>query len=712
MKVWFYVVLGLTGCFPVRAQEAIRGFSPGQLTEEKKWEEQARKLPEPARVGGYMKQMSAKPHLAGTPASKAVADYALGLMKQWGLDAHLEEYDALLPVPKARLLEMVAPHAFRAKLAEPPISADPTSADPDEAPTYNAYSGSGDVTAPLIYANYGMPGDYDYLAKNGIDVKGRIVLTRYGGGWRGLKPKLAAEHGALGCLIYSDPKDDGYYRGDVYPRGMWRPADGVQRGSVLDITLYPGDPLSPGWASEKDSKRLRLSEVRTLMKIPVLPISYGDALPFMRELAGLVAPEDWRGALGITYHIGNGNTQVRLKVDMDNSVHPIYDVIASIPGSDFPDEWVMAGNHHDAWVHGAMDPLSGASALLETARTLAELGKRGWRPRRTIKIALWDGEEFGLIGSTEFAEKHAAELSKKLIAYINSDTTSKGQLGAGGSHTLEAFVADLTRDVSDPVTGKPLSENMRARSSGQTAALDAAQEHPSEWHLEALGSGSDYASFLQHLGIASLNFGFGDMNGTGGIYHSAYDSYYWYTHFADTNFTYGKTLSAFTSLGLMRLGGASLVPFQFTRLVSTLSQYEEEIEKLGKGDKRTSLSDLRSEIRELRKSAAEFEASYAYALPRLDAAPKDVLAAINEKIFTSERKMLLDAGLPRREWYRHAIYAPGSLTGYGVKTLPGIREAVEAGQMKEAQQQTARVIEVLRGINQQIEEAAQMLSGL
>ena len=458
MRLWLCFVVWVGFAF---GQEAIRGFTPGELPQERKWEEQARRIPEPARVGSYMKQMSAKPHLAGTPGSKAVADYALGLMKQWGLDAHLEEYEALLPTPKTRLLEMVAPRAFRAKLVEPAIAADPTSSDTDEAPTYNAYSGSGDVIAPLVYANYGMPGDYEYLARNGVDVKGKIVITRYGGGWRGLKPKLAAEHGALGCLIYSDPNDDGYYRGDAYPRGMWRPADGVQRGSVMDITLYPGDPLSPGWASEKNAKRLRLSEARTLMNIPVLPISYGDAQPLLQELGGLVAPEDWRGALGITYHIGKGTERVRLKVEMDNSVHSIYDVIATVPGSEFPDEWVMAGNHHDAWVHGAMDPLSGASALLETARALGELVKQGWRPKRTIVIALWDGEEFGLIGSTEFAEKHADELSKKAVAYLNSDTTSKGQLGAGGSHTLESFVADLTRDVSDPVSGKPLADNMR-----------------------------------------------------------------------------------------------------------------------------------------------------------------------------------------------------------------------------------------------------------
>ncbi len=709
------VALAFLFSFIACAQDNIRGFPPADVAQEKQWEDRARAIPEAVRIGGYMKQLSLKPHVAGTPGSKAVAEYVLGLMKEWGLDAHIEEYEALLPTPKTRLLEMVSPRVVRAKLTEPPVPADPTSFDKDEIPPYNAYSGSGDITAPLVYANYGMPGDYEYLARNGVDVKGKIVITRYGGGWRGLKPRLAAEHGAAGCLIYSDPKDDGYYRGDVYPQGMWRPADGVQRGSVLDMTLYPGDPLSPGWGSEKGSKRLAISDARTLMKIPVLPISYGDALALLQELGGLVAPEDWRGALGITYHIGKGTEKTRMKVEMDNSIHPLFDVIATIPGTDFRDEWVLAGNHHDAWVHGAMDPLSGASALLETARTLAQLSKQGWRPRRTIKLALWDGEEFGLIGSTEFAEKHADELSAKLVAYINSDTTGKGQLGVGGSHTLESFVAELTRDVNDPISGKPLADNMRQHSSGQAPRAVNDDKHlpaTPAWHMEALGSGSDYTAFLQHLGVASLNLGFGDETGTGGIYHSAYDSYYWYTHFSDTNFIYGRTLSSVTALALMRLGDADLVPFQFTRLAGTLTQYTDEIEKLEKPDQKLDLNDLRSQVKEFRKSAAAFESSYSRALPKLAQAPGEQLAFINKLVYGSERKMLLETGLPRREWFKHALYAPGSLTGYGVKTLPGIREALEAGQLDEAQQQTAQVVDTLRGLTEQVRQADRLLNGL
>lgn len=697
------------------ANEGIRGFAPPVVAQERQWEETARAIPEAARIDRYMKQLSLKPHMAGTPASKAVADYALALFHEWGLDAHIEEFEGLLPTPKTRLLEMKSPRTFRAKLVEPPVAADSTSFDPDEVATFNAYSASGDVTAPLVYANYGMPPDYEILARNGVDVRGKIVITRYGGGWRGLKPKLAAEHGALGCLIYSDPKEDGYFRGDVFAKGMWRPPDGVQRGSVLDITHYPGDPLSPGWASEPGSKRLALNEAETLMTIPVLPISYSDALPLMQELGGSVAPEAWRGALGITYHIGNGSERVRLKVEMDNSVHPLYDVIATIRGSEFPDEWVIAGNHHDAWVHGALDPLSGACALIETARTLAELQKRGWKPKRTIMIALWDGEEFGLIGSTEFVEKHARELSDHAVAYINSDTSGKGQLGVGGSHSLEAFVAELTRDVKDPVTGAPLADNMRPHSANTQSHAPPEDKHAGpapSWRMDALGSGSDYTSFLQHLGIASLNFGFGDENGAGGIYHSAYDSYYWYSHFSDVNFVYERTLSLFTGMALMRLSGADLAPFEFTRLASTLSLYADELEKLDKGDHKIDLTGLRDQIREFKKASGAFESSYMRALTKLGQVPAEEVAPINQLLIGSERKMLLDTGLPKRPWFKHSIYAPGSLTGYEVKTLPGIREALEAGQPDVARHESERVVEVLRGLTEQVREADRRLEEL
>ena len=414
------------------ADDSIRGFDAASQAREITWEQQARAIPDPTRIGEFIKRLSNQPHMAGTPQSKQTAEAILAQLREYGLDAHIEQFEALLPTPKVRVLEITglgikAPTKLRLKLEEPAVPGDANSHDAGMIPPYNAYSGDGDVTAPLVYANYGRPEDYDVLSERGIDVKGKIVIVRYGMSFRGTKPKVAYEHGALGCIIYSDPRDDGYFQGDVYPNGPWRPSQGVQRGSVLDLPLYPGDPLSPGWASEAGSKRLPLSEAQTMMKIPVLPISYGDAQPLLANLAGPVAPETWRGALPITYHLGPGSNHIHMSVTMDNATRPLYDVIARIPGSDFPDQWVLEGNHHDAWVHGASDPLSGAASLMETARTLAEMTRNGWKPRRTILLAFWDGEEFGLIGSTEWMEKHADELDKKLLAYINSDSTGKGR---------------------------------------------------------------------------------------------------------------------------------------------------------------------------------------------------------------------------------------------------------------------------------------------
>ena len=711
MKTIF--ALTLIAGVALAADNSIRGFPPEAAVTERKWEEKLRAIPEPARVGRYIERMSREPHLAGTPQSKAVAEYVLGLLREWGLEARIEEFEALLPTPGARRLELLGPKPFRAKLQEPAVKEDKSSSNANQVPSYNAYSGSGDVTGQVVYVNYGIPADYDTLAKLGIDVKGKIVIARYGGSWRGTKPKVAQEHGAIGCLIYSDPRDDGYYQGDVFPKGAYRPPDGVQRGSVLDMALYPGDPLSPGFASEKGGKRLALKEAKTLMKIPVLPISYADATPFLQDLEGPVAPEEWRGALPITYHIGPGPAKARLKVEMDNSTHPLYDVIVRIPGTDFPDEWILYGNHHDAWVHGASDPASGAAPLLETARSLSELLKQGWKPKRTVMLALWDGEEFGLVGSTEWVEKHAEELNKKLVLYMNSDSNGKGRLGAGGSHTLEEFVSEVARDVNAPVTGKPLIDASRTRAAarGRTATGPAPPPDDGKYHISALGSGSDYTSFLQHLGVASLNLGFGGEGG-GGVYHSDYDSFYWYSHFSDTNFIYGKALSQVTGTIMLRMADAPLLPFEFGRFASTVNGYVDEIEKLEKSKNQPSLIDLHTEVDRLRKTATAFEASYSKGLLRAGSASTAKLNTINELLFRSERTLTLASGLPGRDWFKHRIYAPGTYTGYGVKTLPGLREAVEGDRLEEAAKQSDEVIRVLRTLNSQIAEADRLLSEL
>jgi N-acetylated-alpha-linked acidic dipeptidase len=673
------------------ADDSIRGFDAASQAQEISWEQQARAIPDADRIGEFIKRYSSQPHLAGTPQSKQTAEGILAELRKFGLEAQIEQFESVLPTPKTRLVEMTAPSKVRLKLEEPVIASDKNSGDAGMIPSYNAYSGDGDVTAPLVYVNYGLQSDYDVLKGYGIDVKGKIVIARYGASFRGVKPKIAHEHGAIGCIIYSDPRDDGYFMGDVYPNGPWRPAGGVQRGSVLDLTLYPGDPLSPGWASEEGSERLPLSEAATMMQIPVLPISNGDAQQLLANLTGPVAPDAWRGALPITYHLGPGGTNVHLKIEMDNATRPLYDVIARIAGSEFPDEWVLDGNHHDAWVHGASDPLSGASSLMETARTLAEMTRKGWKPKRTIVLAFWDGEEFGLIGSTEWMEKHAAELDQKLVAYINADSTGKGRLAISGSHSLEAMMQEVTRDVNDPVSGKPLAG-------------------AGEFHIGALGSGSDYTPFLQHLGVASLDVRFAANDA--GIYHSDYDDFNWFSHFSDTSFFYGRALSQVHATAVMRFADAPVTPFEFGRFVSTIRRYVEEIQALQGQVQKPYLAGVRTEVTRLQESAMAFNEALARALPKLGPAPPEKLAALNRILFRTERALTLDPGLPGRPWYRHRIYAPGRYTGYDAKTLPGIREAVEAGKPDEAREQADQVVQVLRALNDQLIEATKLTEQL
>jgi len=678
------------------ANDSLRGFDSASQAQEIRWEQQARTIPDPARIGEFIKHFANQPHLAGTPQSKQTAERILAELRGFGLDAHIEQFESLLPTPKTRILEMTAPTRLHLKLEEPAVPSDPNSHDAGMIPTYNAFSGDGDVTASLVYANYGLPSDYDTLASLGIDVKGKIVIVRYGASFRGTKVKVAHERGAIGCIIYSDPRDDGYFQGETYPNGAFRPAQGVQRGSVLDLPLYPGDPLSPGWASEPGAKRLSIAEAQTIMKIPVLPISYADAQPLLASLTGSVAPEPWRGALPITYHLGPGSTVVHMNVVMDNATRPLYDVIARIPGTDFPDQWILDGNHHDAWVHGASDPLSGAASLMETARTLAEMVRSGWKPKRTILIAFWDGEEFGLIGSTEWMEKHAAELDRSLIAYLNADNSGKGRFNVGGSHSLEAFVQELTRDVNDP-TGKPLA-----------AALEANRNH--DVHIAPLGSGSDYTPFLQHLGIAALDIRFASEDS--GVYHSDYDDFNWYSHFSDTNFTYGRTLSQVHTMAMMRLADAQLLPFEFTRLTATIRSYTEQVASLPSLGQRPDLNALFTEVTRLQKSSADFNAAYDRAQTTLAAASSEKLAALNRILFRTERALTADPGLPGRPWYRHLIYAPGVYTGYAAKTLPGIREALEAGRTDEARDEAARVVRALSTLGDQISQATTLLGQL
>jgi N-acetylated-alpha-linked acidic dipeptidase len=728
----------------------LRGFTAESAKAEREWEAKFRAIPSPDSLRAYMRRLSARPHHVGSPYDKDNAEWILAKFKSFGLEAEIETFDVLFPTPKERAVELVAPTRFVAKLQEPAVPGDPTSAQQaEQLPTYNAYSIDGDVTAPLVYVNYGVPADYERLERLGVSVKGAIVIARYFGSWRGIKPKVAAEHGAVGCLIYSDPREDGYTQGDVYPQGPWRPRDGVQRGSVMDMPLYPGDPLTPGVGATKNAKRLPMREAPTITKIPVLPISYGDAQPLLAALGGRVAPLEWRGGLGITYHIGPGPAKVHLRIKSDWSLKPLYDVIARIPGATAPDEWVIRGNHHDAWVNGAEDPLSGQVPLLEEARAYGQLLKQGWRPRRTIIYAAWDGEEPALLGSTEWVETHADELATKAVAYLNSDTNDRGYLFMHGSHALENFINDVARDIEDPETKLSVWKRAQQRAIADARTAEERQElrQRADLRIEALGSGSDYTPFLQHAGVASLNLGYGGETG-GGIYHSIYDDFKWYTTYSDTSFAYGRALAQTIGTAVMRLADAEIVPYQFTGLAETVGRYAKEVAKLLKDTQDTvrernrelddglfaattdprepmvaparqdlppflNFAPLDNAVDLLTRAADRYERAFGRAQANGGAAlARPEARAVNASLIQSERALASTAGLPRRPWYRHAVYAPGFYTGYGVKTLPGVREAIEQKNWPEAEQQILVVGKALQAAADVVTRAADQMEKL
>jgi N-acetylated-alpha-linked acidic dipeptidase len=703
------------------------------------WDARFRAIPDARNIGEYVRIISARPHHLGSPYGKQTAEWILARFKEWGWDAQIENYDVLFPTPKERLVEMVEPTTFRLALEEPPVAVDPTSSQKaEQLPPFNAYSIDGDVTGPLIYVNYGLPSDYEELDRRGISVKGAIVIARYGASWRGIKPKVAAERGAIGCLIYSDPRDDGYFVDGVFPDGPMRSKDGVQRGSVMDMPTYPGDPTTPGRGSTPGVTRLDVKDVTTLTRIPVLPISYGDAQPLLAALGGTVAPMDWRGSLPITYRIGPGPARVHLKVAFDWSLKRAHNVIARLPGSTYPNEWVVRGNHHDAWVNGAQDPASGMSVELEEARALGQLVKQGWRPQRTVVYAAWDGEEQGLLGSTEWVEHHEAELRDKAVVYINTDGNGRGFLNAGGSHALEPLVNAVAKEIEDPDTKGSVWKRMQARA---IAAGPAAQRNEartrSDLRISALGSGSDYSAFLQHAGVPTLNLSFAGLDDSEGIYHSIYDDYYHFTKFLDTDFVYGRALAQTVGSLVIRLADASVLPFEFTSLADTVQTYVSDLEAQLK-NRQTEVKELNQQIEEgvftaiadprrqttapvvesvppsinfapldnaasaLSQAADRYKKSLDAARSRLT---PDQIRAINKGLIQSERYLTDTGGLPRRPWYRHMLYAPGFYTGYGVKTMPGVREALEQKNYAEAEREIVRVAEALT-------REAQLIDGL
>jgi N-acetylated-alpha-linked acidic dipeptidase len=725
----------------------LRGFSAESSRLERQLEAKFQAIPQPDSMREAMRVLSELPHHLGSARDSINAAWILQQFRAWGLDAQIETFQVLFPTPKERVVELVAPHTFRAALKEPPLKEDPsTSQQSEQLPTYNAFSIDGDVTAPLVFVNYGIPEDYERLKRLGVSVKGAIVIAKYGRSWRGIKPKLAAEHGAVGCLIYSDPEGDGYHAGDVYPRGAFRPEEGVQRGSVLDMPLFAGDPLTPGVGATPQAKRLSRAQAPTITKIPVLPLSYRDAQPLLAAIGGRPVPRDWAGALPITYHLGPGPARVHLKVQSDWRLTPVRDVIARIPGQGAPDEWIIRGNHHDAWVNGAQDPISGLVALLEEARGLGALLKQGWRPKRTIIFAAWDGEEPMLLGSTEWAETHAEELTRHAVAYINTDGNGRGFLGADGSPSLERLVSDVARDVRDPETG--MSAWKRAHLSSIAAAKSAKDREKARKRetlpVSPMGSGSDYTAFYHHLGIAALNLAY-DGEDDGGVYHSIYDTYRWYTLFSDTAFVYGQALARTVGTALLRLANGDLLPFEFTALSRRVHDDLDNVQELLKST-RDSVEEQNRQVEEstfvavndprwplvspstepvpphlnfaplenaaerLARAADRFEA----ALDSTSANGGKALTSpqiqqLNATLLGSERVLSPGEGLPRRPWYRNLLSAPGWYTGYSPKTLPGIREAIEAKRWSEAEEQTARLAAAVENEANLIEKMTAML---
>jgi N-acetylated-alpha-linked acidic dipeptidase len=725
------------------AEPPLLGFYPESAAAQRALEARFDALLQAPDLSAWMDRLAARPHHLGSPWGQKNAQFLAEQFGSWGYDTRIEEFQVLFPTPRVRLLEMVAPTRFRAALAEPPLAQDRTSSQQSEQlPVYNAYSIDGDVTGDLVYVNFGVPADYEELERRGIDVKGKIVLARYYGSWRGIKPKVAAEHGAVGCIIFSDPHEDGFFNGAVYPEGGWRGDQGAQRGSVADMPLYPGDPLTPGVGATADAKRVPVKEAPTLTKIPVLPISYADALPLLRALAGPTAPPAWRGSLPVPYRLGPGPARVHLKLEFDWSLHPVRNVIAVLRGSAQPDQWIVRGNHHDAWVNGATDPVSGMVAMMAEAKAIGTLARQGQAPRRTVVYASWDGEEPGLLGSTEWAEHHADELRAKVAVYINSDSNSRGTLGAGGSHSLERLMSQVARDVMDPVRNVTVGERVRAQ---QIVGARNDDDRKDAWdradlRIDALGSGSDYTPFLQHLGIASLNLGYGGEDEYG-QYHSIYDTIDHYRRFQDEGFRYGLVQARTTGRATLRLANADVLPFEFTNLAETLGRYVQELEKLADKEREgveesnrrareridllaadarmpfvpkaeqapvphVSLAPLQNAVDRLARAARAYQRAYGQAGP-LDAARRAELDAV---LLRAERAFTRPEGLPRRPWFRHQVYAPGWYTGYGVKTIPAVREAIEQKKLEEIEPAVRTAAEAIAAYAAEVERAAALLS--
>ena len=671
----------------------LDGFSNETTLAEKRWEEQFRAIPQSKSAREHLRRLTLEPHVAGTKEDYATAIYVRDQFRSYGLNAELKEYDVWLPYPKAPgIVELITNRRQRLSVTEAVVPKDPSSSNPKITPLFNGYSPSGDVTGSLVYANYGLPGDYDALKKIGVDVKGKIVIVRYGNSFRGVKAKVAQDHGAIGCIIYSDPADDGYMQGDVYPKGPWRPVASGQRGSVQYLFDYPGDPLTPGKPAIDGVPRLKPEEATDLTRIPVQPIAYDVAKTMIEPLQGPVRPKDFQGGLPFAYHVGGtSDVKVRLKTDMDYKTRKIWNVVARLDGREQKDRWIVMGNHRDAWVFGAVDPNSGTSTMLEVARGFGELLKQGWTPKRTILLCSWDAEEYGLIGSTEWAEEYATDLSEKAVAYLNVDVAvAGGNFGASSVPSLWKVLRAVTRDVKDPQKGNSIYQRWQERA--QEARLPG--DPVVEARIDALGSGSDYTPFLQHLGVPSTDMGF---NGDYGVYHSAYDSFYWMDHFGDPGFVYHVAAAQLWGTLSMRLANADVLPFDYTDYAHQLQEFFNEAMKLAKEYKLDSSFDEKSmtrAIEEFGKAADRAERIRQSAVSHTSDSAK--LRNINDTLIAVEREFIDERGLRGRSWYKHQIYAPGIYTGYAAQPLTDFRQALDDRNATNAKDSLQRIVEAIK----------------
>ncbi len=693
--------------------DVIHGFFPARVAAEREAEKRLQQIPDAAHAEANLRQLTSQPHMAGTEASHSVAEWLLAQYKSFGFDAAIESYSVWLPIPEERVLELVEPEKQALATPEQPYEWDKDTFDSRAVPAFNAYSASGDVTSQVVYANYGMVEDYRRLADLGINVEGKIVIVRYGEGYRGVKAELAQDHKAAGVLIYSDPADDGYYAGDPYPRGPWRPMSGIQRGSILFTSIYPGDPLTPGVAATPDANRLSPADARDLPRIPVLPINAQDAAVILSRLGGMVVPHGWQGTLPFTYHLGPGQAVVHLKLKMDYQQRNIYDVIARLHGTD-DNSWVIFGNHHDAWVYGAVDPGSGTASMLEAARALGQLADTGWKPRRTIIFAEWDSEEFGLIGSTEWVEAHEKELQQKALTYVNTDVGVAGpNFGAAALPSLKAFVREVTQSVNDPASGRSVFDVWKERVAKEAehpngvARNDPKPTADEPVPIGSLGAGSDFSPFLDHAGIPAMDMGFG---GPYGVYHSLYDDFYWMKHFGDPSFVYHAAMGRIIGTMALRLSDADVLPFDY-------SAYAQELSRLVDGlQTHAREANMTVDLKPVADASVQLTASAGraqQAIQQLEASGTDATqtAQLNRALAGVEQAFLAANGLAGRPWYRHQIYAPGMYTGYASVTFPGVTEAIDRKDSAAAQVAATELAESLRRAAAQLDEVSRLAGG-